>query len=599
MTGIENKTFSNVKYTSRKRSLKHMSTIATMIMTWSVTYYGSGVTAFGNHSSQSTTNTAKTITQRMVQLKNELRLTTVQRHMSSVADPQTRTIKRSSSDHQAVITMTRSQVDSFITRRDMERLEASFGMDSDDILQLSETLKILPPTLNTSTKTTTRTGKIKTTVSESKSLLQDVETMIDSHSSSSSSSTNNNNNKQSSSRRLSTMPGFRTRQHTKRHQSFRDGLKIAQTSNIYNARKIAKAVNDKSTQRKRKKSNSEAMYLSSASVPDSMIAFTNEIHQESRITPKEEADLGTKTQIAMKLQKIHSELTDRLGREPTDDEWCAATGKINITVLQQAIQEGMEAKDRLVLSNLRMVQGVVNLYIRNGLGSQYNAGDLMQEGTMALIRAAEKFEPDRGFRFSTYAMYWIRAAVKRSQILQSRVIEVPQRLHETHKKVLRIETELKKELGREPSQSELASSVGITEKQLKRCLDAIDQQCFSLDAEIQNTLNPNKSGTKKDTMYDILTATYDNVELKQIENDFMKQALIETIRRYLAPMEVNLLLLRYGLMDERTLPYGFSGPLTIAEISRLVELKPDKVRRMINKSLRHLRDLIAHEWEDY
>lgn len=383
MTGIENKTFSNVKYTSRKRSLKHMSTIATMIMTWSVTYYGSGVTAFGNHSSQSTTNTAKTITQRMVQLKNELRLTSVQRHMSSVADPQTRTIKRSSSDHQAVITMTRSQLDSFITRRDMERLEASFGMDSDDILQLSETLKILPPTLNTSTKTTSRTGKIKTTVSESKSLLQDVETMIDSHSSSTNNNNNNNNNnKQSSSRRLSTMPGFRSRQHTKRHQSFRDGIKIAQTSNIYNARKIAKAVNDKSTQRKRKKSNSEAMYLSSASVPDSMIAFTNEIHQESRITPKEEADLGTKTQIAMKLQKIHSELTDRLGREPTDDEWCAATGKINITVLQQAIQEGMEAKDRLVLSNLRMVQGVVNLYIRNGLGSQYNAGDLMQEGTM-------------------------------------------------------------------------------------------------------------------------------------------------------------------------------------------------------------------------
>lgn len=178
------------------------------------------------------------------------------------------------------------------------------------------------------------------------------------------------------------MPGFRSRQRTKRHQSFRDGLKIAQTSNIHNAKKIAKAVNNTSAQLKRKKSNSEAMYLSSASVPDSMIAFANEIHQESRITPKEEADLGTKTQIAIQLQKVHSELTDRLGREPTDDEWCAATGKINMTVLQQAIQEGMEAKDRLVLANLRMVQGVVNLYIRNGLGSQYNAGDLMQEGTM-------------------------------------------------------------------------------------------------------------------------------------------------------------------------------------------------------------------------
>jgi RNA polymerase primary sigma factor len=566
-----------------------------------------------------------------------------QRHMSSLADPKTRN-KRSLSDHQtlekeeqAVITMTRSQVDNFITRRDMERLEASFGMDSQRVLQWSNTLEAppqsQPPQSQQSQqqkRQTLASNTSKTKDLESSSLLQNGDTTL--------------TNKIQSSRRSSTMPGFRSRQRTKRHQSFRDGLKIAQTSNIHNAKKIAKAVNNTSAQLKRKKSNSEAMYLSSASVPDSMIAFANEIHQESRITPKEEADLGTKTQIAIKLQKVYSELTNRLGREPTDDEWCAATGKINMTVLQQAIQEGMEAKDRLVLANLRMVQGVVNLYIRNGLGSQYNAGDLMQEGTMvrwvgmfllcngktfsnihtkltypfilcfflsfflsfsfhyskqALIRAAEKFEPERGFRFSTYAMYWIRAAVKRSQILQSRVIEVPQRLHETHKKIGRVEAEMKKEMGRKPSKSQLASSVGITEKQLQRCLDAMDQQCFSLDAEIQNTLNPNKSGNKKDTMYDIITATYDNVELKQIENDFMKQALIETLRRYLSPFEVNLLLLRYGLMDERTLPYGFSGPLTIAEVSRLVELKPDKVRRMINKSLRHLRDLIAHEWEDY
>lgn len=195
-------------------------------------------------------------------------------------------------------------------------------------------------------------------------------------------------------------------------------------------------------------------------------------------------------------------------------------------------------------------------------------------------------------------MYWIRAAVKRSQIFQSRVIEVPQRLHETHKKIVQIESQLEEESGRKPNKSELSLAVGITEKQLQRCKDAMEQQCFSLDAEIQNKLNPSKSDNK-DTMYDILAATYDNVELQQIENDIMKQALIDTIRRYLSPIEVKLLLLRFGLMDERTVPYGFSGPLTIAEVSRLVELKPDKVRRMINKSLRHLRDLISHEWEDY
>lgn len=69
-------------------------------------------------------------------------------------------------------------------------------------------------------------------------------------------------------------------------------------------------------------------------------------------------------------------------REPTDDEWCAEAGKINMEAIRQALDEGLEAKNRLVTANLRMVQGVVNIYIRNGLGGEYNAGDMMQEGIM-------------------------------------------------------------------------------------------------------------------------------------------------------------------------------------------------------------------------
>lgn len=104
--------------------------------------------------------------------------------------------------------------------------------------------------------------------------------------------------------------------------------------------------------------------------------------QEDRITPKEEVELGTKTQEAIRILDLKEKLEERLNRQPTDEEWCAAAGKINMEAIRQALEEGLEAKNRLVTSNLRMVQGVVNIYIRNGLGGQYNAGDMMQEGIM-------------------------------------------------------------------------------------------------------------------------------------------------------------------------------------------------------------------------
>jgi len=399
--------------------------------------------------------------------------------------------------------------------------------------------------------------------------------------------------------RSSTMPGFMNRNNSGRRESFRDGLNIARNANSQaKSNKIKKIHTSKKAVNKRKKANSEAMYASSASVPDSMIAFASEIHQESRITPMEEKELGAQTQESIRMQQIYDNLENSLDREPTDAEWCAAAGKINMDALRRVIDEGNVAKKRLVTSNLRMVQGVVNLYLRNGLGSEFNAGDLMQEGTVALIRAAEKFEPQRGFRFSTYAMYWIRSSVKRSQILQSRVIQVPQRIHETHKKVLKFQQMLEEELGRAPSTEELAEAVGITEIQLERCLAAIAQQCYSLDADIENTLKPNSGDTRKDSRYDIIDAKYGNADYG-LQSNIIKGDLVDTLRTYLSPEDADLLLMRYGLLEEDRHDRKFTGPLTIAELSRIVGLKPDKVRRTINKSLRELRHLISHEWGDY
>ena len=176
--------------------------------------------------------------------------------------------------------------------------------------------------------------------------------------------------------RSSTMPGFKERSSTYREKAFRDGIRLAEQ------RSGKKFVDTSEAKQKRRQINGETMYKLSASVPESMMQFANEIHDVDRITPKEEVVLGEKTQEAIRLQKIYDGLVLQLDRDPTDEEWCAAAGKINMEAISQTIEEGLEAKNQLVTSNLRMVQGVVNVYIRNGLRGQYNAGDLMQEGVM-------------------------------------------------------------------------------------------------------------------------------------------------------------------------------------------------------------------------
>lgn len=393
--------------------------------------------------------------------------------------------------------------------------------------------------------------------------------------------------------RSSTMPGFVKDKELDLHIA-NLGLKNLPSSE----RKLTRMFRSKSAKLKRRQTNSENLYKKSASVPDSMLEYVHEIHAIDRVTPKEEKELGTLTQEAIRLQKLHDDLQEKYGREPSDDEYCAAAGKVNMFALQEAIEDGMEAKNQLVASNLRMVQRVVNLYIRNGLGSEYSASDLMQDGTMALIRAAEKYEPDRGFRFSTYAMYWIRSAVKRSQTSQSRIVTVPQRIHETHKRISKVGLQLRKELGREATKDELAAASDITVVQLDRCRKAMSQVTYSLDAELENSFKPNNGSSRKDTMYDIVEGQVDETEYERTQRLLMKEHLIGTLRRYLSPHEVDLLLLRYGLMDDKALPKGMSGPLTIAEVSKLVGLKPDKVRRIIINSQKQLRHLMR-EWEDF
>jgi RNA polymerase primary sigma factor len=389
--------------------------------------------------------------------------------------------------------------------------------------------------------------------------------------------------------RSSTMPGFAVT--SAKEKAFRDGIRLVERQS---GRKFVDTPEAKS---QRKKANGQAMYVNSASVPESMIQFAEEIHLEDRISRQEEIELGQKTQAAVRLQNHYEVLQVKLKREPTQEEWCAAAGKINLEALRQAMEEGLEAKNKLVTSNLRLVQSVVNTYIRNGLSGRYNAGDLMQEGVVALIRAAEKFEPDRGWKFSTYAMYWVRSSVKKNQLYQSRTVNVPQRLHEHYKRLLKVEADLTVNLGRKPTRKELAGLSGMSELQVDRCISAVQQRCYSLDQEISNTKKPMTANSRRDTLIDIVDSNSDDGEYDKIERLMLREALIETLHRHLTPWEVELLLLRFGLKESPG--RKLQGQPTIEEISRVMGVKPDKVRRTIKKSLEQLQSVGAEEWRSF
>lgn len=222
--------------------------------------------------------------------------------------------------------------------------------------------------------------------------------------------------------------------------------------------------------------------------------------------------------------------------------------------------------------------------------------------TQALIRAAEKFDPARGFRFSTYAMYWIRSAIKRDQIFQSRVVTVPQRHFDTQKKVNRIQKELTQSFGRPPTKEELCAASGVSEMQLDRCMEAMSQRTYSLDQQIANTRKPMSADTKGDTIHDLLESKTQDEDYCKQRHSFLREDLINTLRRNLSDEEVELLLLRYGLSESpspRDKSSLKSGPLTIAEVSRMAGLKPDKVRRILNRSLKHMKAVIGEEWYEY
>ncbi len=287
------------------------------------------------------------------------------------------------------------------------------------------------------------------------------------------------------------------------------------------------------------------------------------------------------------LLEARDRLSSRLGHRPSLEKWAAeaavevsdlkpilAEGKrhwaeiagLVVDELEQIQTEGIRAKEHMIKANLRLVVSVAKKYQNRGL----ELLDLIQEGTLGLERAVEKFDPTKGYRFSTYAYWWIRQGITRAIATQSRTIRLPVHITEKLNKIKKAQRKISQEKGRTATIEDIASELDMTSPQVREVLLRVPRS-VSLETKV---------GKEKDTELGDLIETDD----VSPEDALMRESLHRDLQQLLADLtsrERDVILMRFGLGDGQ--------PYSLAEIGRALELSRERVRQIEAKALQKLR----------
>ena len=304
-----------------------------------------------------------------------------------------------------------------------------------------------------------------------------------------------------------------------------------------------------------------------ASGDDAIAALFKRMARYPLLKPDEEIELARHIQSLVKIEAQQTQLTLELGRLPTPPELATLVG-VTETELKHRLQSGNAAKNRMISSNLRLVVSIAKRYINRGVPLL----DLIQEGALGLNRATEKFDPDKGYKFSTYAYWWIRQGITRTIANQGRTIRLPVHIVEQLNKMKLTYRDLKQSLHRKPTQAELAEAMGITPEQVI-LLEQVHRKSLSLNHRI--------GSEETSELMDILEDQETQTPEAQMNEMMMRQDLLEVLGTVLTEREKDVLALRFGLVTGVT--------YTLEEVSGVYNLSRERVRQIQARAMRKLR----------
>ena len=301
---------------------------------------------------------------------------------------------------------------------------------------------------------------------------------------------------------------------------------------------------------------------------DTVGAFFKEMSRYPLLNAEEEVELAQQVQFLLEVEETKQRLIEELQRTPIKAECAEALGFETAKQFEHRLHKGRIAKRKMIRSNLRLVVSIAKRYLNRGVPFL----DLIQEGAIGLNRAAEKFDPNKGYKFSTYAYWWIRQAITRTIANDARTIRLPIHVVEKLNKLKKAQRVLKQKLQRNPNEKELADELEVTPPQLRQLLQ-LRRQSLSLNHRV---------GKGEDTELVDLLEDQDLQLPEELMNEGMLQYEVSAVLSdVLTQREKDVISLRYGLCT--------SQPHTLEEVGGIFNLSRERVRQIQSKAMRKLR----------